>query len=170
MGEVMGEAGPLPGLTPPLVLTTLGEMGEGVNPPGEDPTAVGVGEGAMLVSIERSLPLTNETSTPPSVEVSLAVPEAASLAGVVGNELCMIALPSSDWASKSSGGRRSFSISDFRLDNGNRLAGCFWEVKECYVRILETVNGLLDPLRTRSESPIRQLVRPRNRFQFRNFF
>jgi hypothetical protein len=109
-GKGYGRGTPAPEL--PLELTRLGAIGEA--PSGGDPAAIG-DRWKSDIGVDRSKFTVVERSPPTSVEVSPAVPT------VVGNEFYMIALPMQGW--RSSGGRRSFSISDFGLQNSINKKG-----------------------------------------------
>jgi len=72
--------------------------------------------------------------------------EAVSL-GVLGTDEDKIALPSSESASNSSGGNRSFSISDFRLKRNSKIRVDRKDLKK-HIRIVKAVDTLFDVLCT----------------------
>ena len=88
----------------------------------------------------------------PLAGIAFGGPEMSGSPGVVGIELDRMALPSTESASKSSGGRRSFSISDFRLFFGVRSVHLYRERK--YARIVKATDSFLNSFGSRCESPI----------------
>ena len=94
--------------------------------------------------VEGTDPVAMAFSRPAETPLALTGPVSLFSDGVAGPEPDdMSALPSSELASKSSGGKRSFSISDLRL--------CLisaWKTTEggCDLRILESGDGIPDAL------------------------
>lgn len=93
-----------------------------MNPPGEGIPAGLPGDVTGVVEVlirdkgvTRVAMILSSPSETPLAGTPLVNALASGSDGVVGNELEIKAFPSSESASKSSGGRRSFSISDFRL-------------------------------------------------------
>jgi hypothetical protein len=96
-------------------LNTAGNVtGEGLGcDPDEGVDALLLDTGVPRAAISFSKP--SEIPFPAGIALGAGVMSGSD--GVVGRELERMAFPSSESASKSSGGRRSFSISDFRLTN-----------------------------------------------------
>ena len=94
-----------------------------LNPVG-DGAPLGLGcdgdEGEDVLIRDRGVPRAAINFSKPSDTPFNGPAVSSGSAGVVGRELDRMALPSSESASKSSGGRRSFSISDLRLIIGIR--------------------------------------------------
>ena len=112
--------------------------------------------------------LENASSSAASTPFGVGVKSRSSWepsAGVSGSEDEIYALPSSEFASTRSGGNRSFSMSDLRLQGRERVSDTDARRKMKGIRVIESPDGLLDSFCTQGQSTVRQLGRARHAFE-----